>query len=68
MAMESYIVRFYRRDAKNHDIVVGQVEKVGEDRTKLFKNKKELWESMSPPLNAFSGVKKKRTSKTKNKA
>jgi hypothetical protein len=42
--VDSYIVRVYRQEKKNHRMLVGTVEKVGRRGRAAFTNMNELWE------------------------
>jgi predicted transcriptional regulator YdeE len=41
--VDSYIVRIYRYERDNPDMLVGLVEEVGIDRQRRFTNIEELW-------------------------
>jgi hypothetical protein len=41
--MENYIVRIYRRDARDPARIVGIVEEIGGTKKRVFKNFDELW-------------------------
>jgi hypothetical protein len=43
-AMDSYVVRIYRRDGKKSRILIGTVEAAGTDMRMGFSNIEELWE------------------------
>jgi len=43
-AMDSYVVRIYRRDVKESRILIGTVERPGTDERMGFSNIEELWE------------------------
>jgi len=43
-AMDSYVVRIYRRDGKKSRILIGTVEAAGTDKRMGFSNIEELWE------------------------
>jgi hypothetical protein len=43
-AVESYIVRIYRRSRKRPRVLVGTVETAGEEGKRAFSNAEELWE------------------------
>jgi hypothetical protein len=43
-AMDSYVVRIYRRDGKKSRILIGTVEVAGTGRKMAFSNTEELWE------------------------
>jgi len=43
-AMESYVVRIYRRDGKRARILIGTAEVAGTGRKVAFSNIEELWE------------------------
>jgi hypothetical protein len=45
--MENYIVRISRRDEKDPERVTGQVEVIGKEEKKAFKNIEELMEILS---------------------
>jgi hypothetical protein len=47
--MESYIVRLYRRDARNPGNLVGLIETVGLDKTRSFHTVNELVAILSEP-------------------
>jgi hypothetical protein len=42
--VDSYIVRIYRQEKRNHRVLVGTVEKVGKRGREAFTNMDELWE------------------------
>ena len=42
MAMETYLIRIYRRDVKNPERITGTVEEIGTQKSQGFKNLVEL--------------------------
>jgi hypothetical protein len=47
-AMESYLVRIYRKAEDNPRVLVGVVEEVGAKEKKAFNSLQELWEILNP--------------------
>ena len=52
--MECFIVRIYRRDAKDPMTIAGQVELVGLDTTKIFSTSDDLLKIMLLPVDSHN--------------
>ncbi len=59
--MDSYMIRIYRKEENNPQMLVGIVQKVGADWKEVFSTLDELWSILNP-------VKKELTKRKKNKA
>ena len=46
--VRSFIVRIYRSSPDKPDLLLGEVEEVGEKRLRSFKNLEELWAIVNP--------------------
>jgi hypothetical protein len=64
--LKDYVLRIYRREKNDPQIVVGVVEEVGVEGNKAFTNLDELW-SILNPLKAESPKTKKRNKSLKHR-
>jgi hypothetical protein len=55
--MESYVVRVYRRDAKDSEKFAGLVELTDREEEKPFVSIAELWKILSSPREVTTGSK-----------
>jgi hypothetical protein len=55
--MESYVVRVYRRDAKDSEKLAGLVELTDREEEKPFVSIAELWKILSSPREVTTGSK-----------
>lgn len=49
---DTYVVRVYRRDSDNPEVLAGVVEEIGIAGNRAFNTLKELWEILDSPRTA----------------